>query len=370
MKKIAIITNIPAPYRVDLFYYMQTHIPEYDFHIIYTNASEPNRNWSFNEEKCLNSYILSSKIIKRKNVLYTQYIHLTLGVVKLLRHLKPDVVIAFEYNPAAAQALFWCKTNRKKFIHLTDGTLRTERNIGKLQKLARQIIIKYADAYIASSTKAVEKLCHWGAPADRIFISLLTVDAEPYLKLKRDRKRGRILYVGEIVKRKGIDFIINALPYVKSDYTLHIVGNGNADEKAYLKALAEEKKVAGSIVWCGFKKKEGLWKEYSEADVFVFPTREDCFGLVLVEALAGGIPIISSPYAEGVYDLVEEGRNGMIVDPNDSKRLASAIDYVINNPDQMEQWGKYSKELIKKFKFEKVIDGYVRSIEFVNAPNI
>ena len=76
MSKVVLITNIPSPYRVDLFYYMQTHINEHEFFVIYTNENEDNRQWNVNKDKIHNSYILKSKIIKVKNATDTRYIHI------------------------------------------------------------------------------------------------------------------------------------------------------------------------------------------------------------------------------------------------------------------------------------------------------
>lgn len=64
MSKVLLITNIPAPYRVDLFYYMQTHQQTHEFFVIYTNRNEDNRQWVIDERKLLQSTILESKIIK------------------------------------------------------------------------------------------------------------------------------------------------------------------------------------------------------------------------------------------------------------------------------------------------------------------
>ena len=126
MKKIVLITNIPAPYRVDLFYYMQTHIKEYEIHVIYTNENEDNRSWNIPKEKMLNSHVLHSKVLRRKGMLDKRYVHIPGNVVETLDEINPNIVIAWEYNPAALQSLFWSKRHHKKFIHLTDGTLEHE----------------------------------------------------------------------------------------------------------------------------------------------------------------------------------------------------------------------------------------------------
>nr|WP_300912643.1 glycosyltransferase family 4 protein [uncultured Acetatifactor sp.] len=180
MGKVAFITNIPSPYRVDLFYYIQTMIKRHELHVIYTSEREGNRLWNIAEDKLLNSYILHSKVIELKGMIDKRFVHLPVNVGKKLHEVKPDVVIAMEYNPAALQALWWCRRNGKKFIHLTDGTLFSERNIGKIQKVTRKIITKNCDAAIASSTRAKEKLLAWGVPEEKIFVSLLTVDVQAY----------------------------------------------------------------------------------------------------------------------------------------------------------------------------------------------
>ena len=75
MKRVVLITNIPAPYRVDLFNYMQKRLDEYEIHIIYTSLAEDNRKWTIDNDKLLNSHILNSKIVKLSGELDSRYIH-------------------------------------------------------------------------------------------------------------------------------------------------------------------------------------------------------------------------------------------------------------------------------------------------------
>ena len=360
-KKIVIVTNIPSPYRVDLFYYMQTQLKTYEFYIIYTSRNEDNRQWSLDEGKLLNTTILKSRIIKIKGKMDNRYIHLPGNIMSCLKDIAPSVVIAFEYNPAALQCLAWCKIHGRKFIHLTDGTLYSERNIGKIQKLARKIIVSKADTFIASSSKAKEKLIHWGAPDNKIFISLLTTDVYKYKGVKRGFQAGCILYVGSMAKRKGLDLLINALANVKEKFSLRVVGHGSEEEIQMLKCLAEKKKILDKITWCGFKEGTALLDEYCKAEIFVLPTREDCFGLVLVEAMCAALPIIASKYAEGAYDVVREGVNGYIVDPFDAVAFGETINKVLVDSKMRNGVKEVSYE---KFEFRNVVRGYMEAIEF------
>lgn len=361
MSKVAIITNIPSPYRVDLFYYLQTNIEEHEFFVIYTSKNEDNRSWDIPEDKLLNTRILESRILKIKNKLDTRYIHLPGNIEKELNSIQPDTVVAIEYNPAALQSMCWAKFHGRKFVHWTDGTLYSERNIGKVQRLARKIICSNADACIASSTRAKEKLLAWDVPEEKIFVSLITVDISRFQRVHRQPEPGRILYVGSMIPRKGLDLLVEALKFVPGDVELRIVGNGTEEEIAGLKAAALDSGVAEKLVFCGFLQGEALTEEYRKAQVFVLPTREDCFGLVLLEAMCAGVPIVASQYADGAYDTVIEGENGYIADPYDAEAFGKAIEKAMRESDHLK--GR-SEENVRKFAFENVSQPFVRAVEY------
>ncbi len=364
MKRIVLVTNIPSPYRVDLFYYMQTTIDEYEINVVYTNKTEANREWTIDEDKLINSVILESKVVRIKGKIDDRFIHIPPNIGKVLSKIKPDAVVVWEYNPAALQSLFWCKTHRVPFIHLTDGTLNSEKAIGTVQKFSRKIIIRGASACIASSTKAKEKLLSYGVREESVFMSLLTVNQKQYETVNAERIPGRLLYVGSMVKRKGLDLLIDTLPHLKADWNLHIVGNGSQQEREKLQEAAKAANVADRITWCGYKEGTGLVQEYREASAFVLPTREDCFGLVLLEALYAGTPIVASSYADGAYDIVENGINGLIADPYQAKEFASAIDAVLINKAYREEAEKTDTS---KFLFCNVAKGYRDAIEYATA---
>lgn len=172
----------------------------------------------------------------------------------------------------------------------------------------------------------------------------------------------RLLYVGSLIKRKGVDLLIEALKYVDSDYELRIVGGGSEEEVNNIKCLAQKEGILDKIVFCGFKQDRELVREYEKAFLFLLPTREDCFGLVLVEALAMRIPIIASKYADGAYDVIENYKNGIIVDPYNAKDFAKTIENVLK--------GKIflsgdNENIINKFKFENTVHGYIDAIDYV-----
>ena len=363
MNRVLLITNIPAPYRVDLFYYMQTHINDFEIHVIYCAQNESNRCWSVNDEKIKNAHYLKTKKITIRKKYDTKYIYIPMNLWEEISKVDPDVIIAWEYNLVALISLLWCKVHKTPYISLTDGTLYSERNINVLQKISRKIISRECSAAIASSSKAKEKLLTWGIEENKIFVSLLTVDITEIAKIEYDPIPGRLLYVGSMIERKGLDLLISALKYVNVDFCLHIVGNGTETEIQTLNNRIKESNLKGTVEFCGFKQGKDLMKEYQQAQIFVFPTREDCFGLVLLEAACAGVPIISSKYADGAYDIIEEGINGNIVDPYDEKAFGRAI---LRSLDKSSE-SLDKEKLLDRFSFESVTDGYTEAIRYAQG---
>ncbi|MBR4732769.1 MAG: glycosyltransferase family 4 protein [Lachnospiraceae bacterium] len=359
--RVLIVTNIPAPYRVDFFRFLQNNCKK-EIHVLFASKGESNRQWGSDLAGLVNVHYQNSKQIVIKRRYDNKYIYLPSNLSKQLKQINPDVIIAWEYNPVSLLSFFWCRFNGKRFISLTDGTLRSERTINFFQKLNRRIMIKHCDAAIASSTKAKEKLLHWGIEERKVFLSLLTEDLTPFKTINRSPMPGRLLYVGSLIQRKGLDLLINALPLVKSEWNLNVVGNGTPEEKSALIELANTAEIIDRVSFLGYKEGKDLLDEYQKASVFVFPTREDCFGLVLLEAAAANVPIVTSIYADGAYDVIQSDK-GLFVDPENAEEMAAAIEKAL-------QESVYGKEMsandniYSKFSFENVMKGFFEAIDF------
>lgn len=361
MKHVAIITNIPAPYRVDFFDYLQKNYQDYQFTIVYSSRNEDNRSWEIEQEKMGNSVFLESKTIKIKKRYDNYYLHIPTGVVKTLNQIKPDVVVGSEYNPTIIQALQYCTKHKIPFISWTDGTLFSERNRNFVQKFLRRYVVSKASAYIASSSKSKEAQIHYGAKNEKCHISYLTVDVEKYIQEPKGQGTGKILYVGSLIERKGVDLLLNALAKINCKYDLYLAGDGQ--EKEALMKQAETLEISEKIHFLGQLSRDELVKHYADSDLFVLPTREDCFALVILEALCAKLPIISSKYADGAYDLIEEGKSGFITDPYHAEEFAKCIEAILENKELRENMQKQSAQIIDKFRFSNVAKGYMDAIK-------
>lgn len=369
MKTLLIITNIPSPYRVDFFHYLQQHETDWEIHILFQAGNDSSfRQWNGGEEKLTNVHFLKSKVMRSTGFDITEKF-ISTGTAGMIGSIAPDVVVASEYNAAAISAKHWCSRHKIPYISWTDGTRYSERNIHLYQKLCRKYIIRNSSAYIASSTKSKENQIYLGAPAEKIYISSLTVDIDQYAGCGQHYDPdGPMLYVGSLVKRKGIDLMLAALEMLKDKkLKINIVGEG--PEKENLQAQAAASGIADRVYFSGFRSGKELTEIYESSSLFILPTREDCFGLVTLEAMCCGLPVISSKYADGAYDLIETGKNGAIADPYNTEQFAAAIKKIMSDRALKCSMSEASREMSGKFRFEETEKGFMEAVSSNFAEN-
>ncbi len=364
--KLLIVTNQPAPYRVDFFFYLQQEVRDYEIHILFQSENKyTSRQWEGGEEKLSNVHFLKSKIItKRGDDIQDKM--LPRGVGKAISGIGPDVVVCHEYNAAALLTLLWCRRHHVPYISWTDGTRHSERNIRTYQKWCRSFVVKRAAAFIAASSKARENQIYLGANPDKCFLSILSIDRSPYEVICRKERSGkRLLTVGSLIKRKGNDLLIAALARILDmEWELEIVGEG--PEKEGLLKEAEKLGFKDRLRLLGYLSGQELVDIYSSADIFILPTREDCFGLVTLEAMCCGLPVISSKYADSAYDLIEEGSNGLIVDPFNPEEMAAALRSLLSDREKMLSYGAASRMRARNFSFSNTYTGFMEAVRSVN----
>jgi glycosyltransferase involved in cell wall biosynthesis len=175
-----------------------------------------------------------------------------------------------------------------------------------------------------------------------------------------------ILFVGRISPEKNLETLLEALLKVKSKYKLWLVGPIQDQsyffwlKKKYLDSSDNKIKIFGSL------QRNELLKCYAQADLFVLPSRMETFGLVLLEAMASRLPVISTNVGVA-KELIKDWQNGFVVPIGDSKALAEKIDLLIANKDLRDRIGENNRKLIeKKFdantNFSKLLELYVSQL--------
>lgn len=224
---------------------------------------------------------------------------------------------------------------------------------------------------IANSKMVREQIIrHYAVPEDRIMIIYNGVDLarfSPENKKKwRDDTRDNLsipkgskvlLFVGSGFERKGLKTLIHAIPLIKGDVKTLIVGKGNTNK---YKALAEKLRVSDKIIFLGTQK--DIEKYYAASDLFVLPTLYDPFSNATLEAMASGIPVITTKN-NGVAELIENGHEGFVIDSlSDAKELADKINLSLVNPEYM---GKTAREKASAFPIEMAARKFIGAMQLV-----
>ncbi len=151
-----------------------------------------------------------------------------------------------------------------------------------------------------------------------------------------------VLFVGSGFERKGVEFLIKAVELVPKKLTLLIVGKGSNKK---LKGLIKKQKV----IFCGPQR--DIYKFYASADIFVFPTIYEPFGNVHLEALASGLPVITTRLS-GASEIIKNGIQGFIIDePENIEQIAEKIMFLMNN-DANQTMSIEARRLAERFSFE------------------
>jgi glycosyltransferase involved in cell wall biosynthesis len=144
------------------------------------------------------------------------------------------------------------------------------------------------------------------------------------------RAKLRCLAVARLVERKGLGDLIRAFAMLeRGRFELEIVGRG--PDEAMLAAMSRSLGIAEEVRFSGCLDRAAVAERYRDADLFTLPSTAEAFGNVFAEALASGLPIVGSAIG-GIPDLVEHGRNGLLVPSHDPAALARAIRYLADDP--------------------------------------
>jgi len=174
-----------------------------------------------------------------------------------------------------------------------------------------------------------------------------------------------ILFVGRLERRKGLIYLIKAYQQVKREIPnsrLIVVGPGTRLRKPYEKWI--KRNGLEDVVFVGYTSYDDLPRYYKTADVYCAPsTSRESFGIVLLEAMAIGKPIVASSI-DGYSRVVTDGEDGLLVPPRDSRALAEALVYVLSDDKLRQRMGDKGRLKAEEYSWDKiaqrVLDYYVR----------
>ncbi|MEM3715335.1 MAG: glycosyltransferase family 4 protein, partial [Nitrososphaeria archaeon] len=228
---------------------------------------------------------------------------------------------------------------------------------------------KVAKSIILNETLK-KKLILKGIPEKKLELIPHGVNVEDFNIRREEVERVRVRYglegtvvmfAGTVMPRKGVEYLIRAGEILKDEKVLFlIVGNLNINREYAERVMEYAKRKEVNAKFTGFVPYEDLKALYSACDIFVLPSLEEGFAIVLTEALASGKPLIGSNVG-GTPMQIRDGWNGFLVDPENEKQLAEKIGYLVGNEGARLRMGKNSRKIAEEeFDWRKIAERYLK----------
>lgn len=257
-----------------------------------------------------------------------------------------DLIHAHYAVPQGFLGVLLKKVLRKPLVVTLHGSDITVLGRGAAKPLV-SFVLNNSDAIIAVSEFLRRETIKLGASEEKIKV---IYSGAPACKPERLQPESRtITFIGSLIRQKGVDILIMAFGGVKKkfpDAELVIVGDGR--EKKSLEKLSRELGI--KVNFLGYQ--EDLGSALEKSAVLALPSREEGFGLVLLEAMAAGVPVVASRVG-GIEEIIEHEYNGIIFEKENSKELAEGIIRILENKELRKKLIENGKKTLKKFRWEK-----------------
>ncbi len=290
----------------------------------------------------------------------------------LLEKMNTDVVMHAQWNTLIASAAarragydgkIVCAAHGRELL-LTPGLPLT----GRFMNFYRKVMLQEPDLFLPVSRYTAGLLKELGVPESKIRIIPNGTDPESFHADESNRNEIQhfseddwvMLTTARLVRRKGVDVVLRAMAELLPDHqNLKYLVVGDGEELDDLKNMAVELGLNSSVVFTGKVPYRMLLQYYATANAFVMVPKTlvpdvEGFGIVYLEANACSLPVIGST-SGGVPDAIEHEKTGLLVPENNVEELKSAIERLIENPEEAKKMGEYGRErVISTYNWESI----------------
>ena len=356
LKKILFITNIPAPYRVD-FYNELGKLCQLTV-IFESNRASVKVKYNWNDDQITNftPIYLTTKSFNAKKIKWNIFKYLSASF---------DVIVVTNYAYITETlTMLYLKVRRIPFFYETDGGIvKYDESIGR--KWFKKVMLSQAVGYFSPSKSSDEYLRYYTPSSSEMyryhFTSLLEKDIVGKLpSFEREIVRQKIgvkekkviLGIGRFIPRKGFDILIKAFQQLSDpDVGLYIIGGEPTVEYKHLASGFS------NIHFEGFMSKDMLKHYMLIADLFIHPTREDIWGLVINEAMSCGLPIITTSKCVAGLELLP---NECIIPVGDVNALVYKMKQLIGDESLLNKLSDLNLSKIKDYTIQQMVEDHLK----------
>jgi glycosyltransferase involved in cell wall biosynthesis len=372
--RVAIIHNIISPYRVALFEQLARE-EELDLYIYYSAGTHKERRWKVNPGQGYGFEILRGRPLEIGPIVFNWSPSV---LFKLLRNEHEVIIIGGMSDLTSQLALMAAKIKGRPCLIWSEGIESSTSFLGKIVGPLVRILIRKSDGVIVSGSASLKFHQDMGIPVERLTVAVDAVDNDRILKMAEkypDREvlkdllgfKGRkiVLFVGQMIQRKGPDHLLRAFISLHEripEATLVMVGDGPM--KSELERMCQVQNIQ-DVIFTGWLQDDEKIAQYKTADLFVLPTHEDVWGLVINEAMVMGLPILTTTKAGAYLDLVREC-NGRVISDANEQDLFNAMHAMLKDNKSLKGMGDRSREIIMgEFRIEQEAKGFLDAIHKV-----
>lgn len=350
--RVVLLTEIPAPYRIPLFNALAARV---DLEVVFLAQRNPDRPYALHEAELR----FRRQVLPRRDfTVGRRWLVLNIGVIRALRG--ADAVIVGGWNqPAFWLALAWARTTRTPAIAWVESTLSDRRPEGT--GMAKRLLARACSAFVVPGAAAREYVRTF--TQRRVEVAPNAVDGGLFASRVADRAALRVelsvtgccfLYVGRLAKEKGVDVLLRAFDGI--DGELVVIGAGPEGQR--LRELAPPR-----TRFLGQLDRDELPAWYAAADALVLPSLSEPWGMPLNEAAAAGLSLVATDAVGAARELVDPGRNGLVVPAGDVDALHAALARIATDEGFRREAGSRSRELAACMTPERWADSVARLVE-------
>jgi glycosyltransferase involved in cell wall biosynthesis len=321
--------------------YLAEHY-NYDVTILSLNETHPNSFYSFSSKVVLRSIVVTGNPI----VYLKTYVK---GIKKTIKEIQPDIISVCDdglkgfFIPNLVRTNIPIIYERHASIALnTNNTIK-----GKIMYYLMQKQASKFDRFVVLTDSNKKE---W--QANNVLAISNPLSFYPKVAAKLVAKK--VIVVGSHSYNKGYDLLLETWATIaveNPDWELHIYGKIDK-EKTYLK-LADKLKITNSVYF--HEPVADVKKEYLNSSLMVLPSRSEGFGMVLIEAMACGVPCVSFDCPSGPRDIIKNNEDGFLVANGNTVELAKAINQLIGNEQLRNHMGAKAKETVKRYLPENIV---------------
>lgn len=333
MKKVLIVFNHPAPYKVRLFNELSKNM---DLSVIFERSQNKNRSLSFYSE---NDF--KFKTIKVTGIKLGDENFLSSGVKNHIKKNHYDLIVMNGYSQfAEMKAIRYMQKHNIPYVLFINGGI-ISRKESKCKRRLKTSFISKAKFYLSPDKESNKYLEYYGADKSKIFnypystfyenevaSEELTKEEKNALKQKYNLQGEKVFVsAGQLIKRKNYLTLIKSWKEMPESHHLYIFGDGK-EHRHYLKII-EDLQVK-NVYLRDFLPKNKLFEIFRCADVFIFPSNEDIYGHVINESLSQGLPVISNLNINSAKKLLNE-KTGILTSDFSAKNILKCLQQIENN---------------------------------------